>query len=122
MKVFNNSFLVNKLDPEIYNQVKSTCLDGSFKDGALDSVRASGLAQCIYYVQDEDSAYSGINESKSDIIDIYFEDKALDKVVFRTEVTGTIWPVRMKGPEEMKLPGFRWLEARRPKTKTEMYE
>jgi len=122
MKVFNNSFLVNKLDPEIYNQVKSTRLDGFFKDGTLDSVRASGLAQCIYYVQDEDSAYSGINESQSDVLDTYFANQQLQKVVFRSAVTGTIWPIKQKDPKEMRLPNFRWLEERRPKTKFEMYE
>jgi len=122
MKVFNNSFLVNKLDPEIYNQVKSTRLDGYFKDGALDSVRASGLAQCIYYVQDEDSAYSGINESQSDVLDTYFGNQQLQKVVFRSAVSGTIWPIKQKDPKEMRLPNFRWLEERRPKTKFEMYE
>jgi len=122
LKVFNNSFLVNKLDPEIYDQVKSTRLDGFFKDGSLDSVRASGLAQCIYYIQDEDSAYSGINESQSDVLDTYFGEQQLKKVVFRSAVSGTIWPIKQKDPKDMRLPNFRWLEERRPKTKFEMYE
>jgi len=122
MKVFNNSFLVNKLDPEVYNQIKSSRMDGYFKEGSLDSVRASGLAQCIYYIQDEDSAYTGINESKSDILDIYFAKQQLNKVVFRSSVSGTIWPIKQKDPKEMRLPNFKWLEARRPKTKFELFE
>ena len=122
MKVFNNSFLVNNLDPEIFNQIKSTRMDGYFKDGTLDSVRASGLAECIYYIQDEDSAYTGINESKSDILDAYFANQQLQKVVFRSAVSGTIWPIKQKDPKEMRLPNFRWLEERRPKTKYELFE
>ena len=39
MKVFENSFLVNKLDPEVYNQIKSTRMDGYFRDGNIDSVQ-----------------------------------------------------------------------------------
>jgi lipopolysaccharide export system protein LptA len=122
MKVFENSFLVNKLDPEVYNQIKSTRMDAYFKNGSIDSVRANGFAECIYYIQDEDSAYTGINETKSDKLDIYFGNEELQKVVFRSDVTGTIWPIRQKDPREMRLPDFRWLENRRPKTKFELFE
>jgi|CXWL01.1.fsa_nt_gi lipopolysaccharide export system protein LptA len=121
MKVFENSFLVNKLDPEVFNQIKSSRMDGFFKDGNIDSVRASGFAECIYYLQDDDSAYTGINESKSDILDIYFSEQALQKVVFRSSVTGTIWPIKQKDPKEMRLENFRWLDERRPKTKFDLF-
>jgi len=121
MKVFENSFLVNRLDPEVYNQIKSTKMDAYFKDGAIDSVRASGFAECIYYIQDEDSAYTGVNQSKSDLLDIYFAKEGLRKVVFRSAVTGTIWPMKQKNPSEMKLPNFRWMDDRRPKTKYELF-
>ena len=121
MKVFENSFLVNRMDVEVYNQIKSTRMDAYFKDGAIDSVRADGFAECIYYIQDDDSAYTGINESKADLIDIYFAKEGLKKVVFRSAVSGTIWSIRQKSPSEMKLPNFRWLDDRRPKTKYELY-
>jgi hypothetical protein len=62
----------------------------------IDSVRAKGEAQCIYFIQDNDSAYSSINQSQSDLMDIYFRDKELSKVVFRSQVSGTIWPIRQK--------------------------
>lgn len=122
VEAFENSFLVNKIEEDVYNQIKSFRMDGWFVDGAIDSVRAKAFAECIYYIQDDDSAYTGINQSNSDIIDMYFKNKELDRVVFRSAVTGTIWPIRQKKPEDMKLPGFRWLEERRPKTKYEMFE
>lgn len=122
VEAYERSFMVNKLDTQAYNQIKSTRLDGYFTDGNIDSVRAKGSAECIYYIQNEDSSFTGINESKSDIIDIYFRDKALSRVVFRSSVTGTLWPIRQKRPSEMRLQNFRWLDGRRPKTKFEMYE
>ncbi len=121
IKVFENSFMVNMIEPEVFNQVKSTRMDGYFTNGDLDSVRAKGFAECIYYIQDDDSAYTGINQSKSDIIDIYFIKQELQKVVFRSSVTGTIWPIRQKSPSEMRLGNFQWLDERRPKTKYELY-
>ncbi|MBL7740558.1 MAG: OstA family protein [Chitinophagaceae bacterium] len=122
IEAYDNSFLVNRLDDQAFNQIKSTRMDGYFVNGNIDSVRAKGLAECIYYIQDEDSAYTGVNQSKSDIMDIYFRNKELYKVVFRSSVTGTLWPIRQKGPSEMRLPNFRWLDERRPKTRLEMYE
>ena len=122
LDVFENSFMANELEPGVYNQVKSTRMDAWFSQGEIDSVRANGQAECIYYIQDDDSAYTGINESKSDIMDIYFQEKELFKVVFRSSVSGTIWPMSYKTPDEMRLQGFRWMEARRPKSKYELFE
>ena len=122
VQAFENGFMTNKLNTQAYNQIKSTRIDGYFTDGNIDSVRARGYAQCIYYIQNEDSSYTGVNESKSDVMDIYFRNKELFKVVFRSGVTGTLWPIRQKSPSEMRLPNFRWLDERRPKTKLEMYE
>jgi lipopolysaccharide export system protein LptA len=122
VEAYENGFMVNENEPGVYNQIKSTRIDGWFIDGSIDSVRARGSAECIYFIQDDDSAYTGVNQSKSDIIDIYFANKELYKVVFRSEVTGTIWPIRQKGPSEMQLPNFKWLETRRPKSRVELYE
>ena len=122
MKVFENSFMINKMGDELFNQISSTRLDAYFNEGNIDSVRAAGFAACIYYIQDEDSAFTGINESKCDVIDIYFQEKELSRVAFRSAVTGTIWPIRQKTPSEMRLPGFEWLDKRRPKTRFELFE
>jgi hypothetical protein len=122
VQAFENGFMINQLESQAFNQVKSRRIDGYFREGNIDSVRARGYVETIYYIQDDDSAYTGINEATSDIMDIYFREKSLYKVALRQQVNATLWPMSMKGPEEMKLAGFRWLEARRPKTKFEMFE
>jgi lipopolysaccharide export system protein LptA len=121
-EAINKAFMVNHLEKEAFNQIKSTRIDGRFTDGNLDSVRAKGSAECIYYLQDEDSAYSGINQSTSDVIDAYIREKKLKKVVFRGNVEGTIYPIKQKKPDEMRLQNFRWLENRRPKTKYDLMQ
>jgi lipopolysaccharide export system protein LptA len=121
-RVINNSLLVNKVQGEMFNQIKSSRMDGYLTDGVIDSVRARGFAECIYYIEDEDSAFTGVNESSSDILDIYFREQALKKVVFRSAVKGTIWPIHSKQPSELRLKNFQWLEDKRPKTKYELLE
>jgi lipopolysaccharide export system protein LptA len=114
LDVFENSMLVQRLDPEVYNQIKSIRMSGFLTDGSMDSLQARGYAECIYFIQDDDSAYAGINESAADRMDSYFRQGGLDRVVFRSEVTGTVWPLREKNPSSMRLNGFRWLEGQRP--------
>ncbi|SHE58502.1 lipopolysaccharide transport protein LptA [Cnuella takakiae] len=122
VKVFNNSYLVQQVEPGYYNQVKSKRMDGFFVAGVIDSVRAKGVAESIYFLQDDDSAYTGINQTKSELMDVFFKQGELNRVVFRSSVEGTLWPIRQKTPKEMQLPSFRWLEARRPKTKFELFQ
>jgi len=126
-KVFENSFIASKVQGDFFNQVKSSRMDGYLTDGSIDSVRASGFAECIYYIQNEDSSFTGVNQSSSDLMDIYFATdstggRALQRVVFRSAVKGTLWPMHAKTPEELRLQNFKWLDNRRPKTKYELYE
>ena len=122
VKIMENSFLVSELEPGVYNQIKSTRMDGFFKEGSIDSVRARGSAESVYFIQDEDSAYSNVNQTTSDIIDIYFQNGELNKVVLRSSVKGTLTPISQKSPSEARLQNFKWLHNRRPKTKYELFE
>jgi len=122
IKAFENSFMVNEVQPGVYNQISSIRMDGAFRDGTIDSIRAKGAAESVYFLQDEDSAFTGINQTASDLIDAFFEKGELSKVVLRRDVKGTMWPISQKQPSEMHLKGFIWLEERRPKTKYELFE
>lgn len=119
--VFENGMVVNKSDKNLYNQIRGNTLNGYFKDGAMDFMKAKGNAESIYYIKDEDSAYVGVNRSTADIIDMYFREKALNRVVYRSDVQGSTTPFRQINFDEMKLRNFKWLEERRPKNKFELF-
>ncbi|HEX2683256.1 MAG TPA: OstA-like protein, partial [Ferruginibacter sp.] len=80
--VFENAMIVNRSDEGLYNQIKGNTITGYFRDGNIDFMRVKGTAESIYYVRDEDSAYVGVNRSTADIINLYFKDKALNRVVY----------------------------------------
>lgn len=122
IRVFNNSFLANEVQPGIYNQVKSSRLDGYFREGSIDSVRCRGFAESIYFMQDSDSAFTGINQTTADILDVRFLKGELHRVIYRSAVKGTVWPIRQKKPSEMQLPGFGWYDSRRPKSRYELFQ
>lgn len=122
VKAWENSFMISEVQSGVYNQIKGTRMDGYFKDGVLDSVRTKGAAESVYFIQDKDSAFTSVNQTQSDAIDLYFREGDLQKVVLRSSVRGTVTPIKKKNPAEARLPKFLWLEAKRPKTKFDLYE
>ncbi|GAB2659507.1 OstA-like protein [Flavihumibacter cheonanensis] len=122
LHVYDNGLVINRTAEDFYNQIKGNTINGYFTDGVINYMRAKGSAESIYYAQDQDSAYSGVNRSTADIIDFYFANKELNRVVFRSSVEGTMYPFRQVNHGEMRLRGFKWLEKRRPKTKFELFE
>lgn len=121
--VFNNSMVINESATNLYNQMTGRTLNGYFVDGNIDYIRVKGSpAESVFYPQDEDSAYIGMNRSSGDVIDIFFINKEVDKVVYINDVNGTLFPLK-KIPEDKKtLKGFKWLDNRRPKHKLELFE
>jgi len=120
--VFENALALNKVGPNFYNQLKGVTINAYLKDGVMDFMRSKGNAECIYYVKDDSSAYTGVNKSHADIIDMLFKNKELDKVIFRSDVEGSMIPFKQVKFDEMRLRGFKWQEALRPKSKEELLE
>lgn len=119
--VFENGFAVNKAGKDMYNQLRGNRLNGYFVDGNIDYMRSKGNAESVFYVMDEDSALVGINKAEGDIIDLRFVNKELNKVVVISEPKGTMFPAKQASEQDKLLRNFKWLEARRPKTKFELF-
>lgn len=119
--VWENALAVNKTGIDMYNQLKGNRLTGMFIDGTLDYMRAKGNAESVYWVKDEDSALVGVNNVTGDIIDLRFLNKELDKVVVISEPKGVMLPVSQASEQEKFLRNFKWRDARRPKTKFELF-
>jgi len=121
--VFEKGMIVNKGQNEFYNQIGGKTINGYFKSGSIDYVRVKGQkAESIYYVQDDDSAYVGMNKATGDVIDMYFINDQLDKVKFINDVSGIMHPIRQIPEDEKFLKDFNWQDKRRPKNKLELFE
>jgi lipopolysaccharide export system protein LptA len=121
--VFNNSLIINKTNEGMFNQVGGRTLNGYFVDGSIDYARVKGSpAESIYYPQDDDSAYVGMNRSSGDVIDVYFVKKELNKVKFVNDVNGVLYPMKDIPADKKELRGFKWLDSRRPKHWLELFE
>ncbi len=121
--VFNNGMIINRTKEGMFNQIAGRTLNGYFIDGNIDYVRVKGSpAESIFYPQDDDSAYVGMNRSSGDVIDVYFVKKELNKVKFINNVDGVLYPIKEIPADKKELKGFKWLDNRRPKSWLELFE
>jgi len=121
--VFESGIMINKINSEFYNQVEGKTINGYFKNGVIDYMRVKGSpAESIYFVQDKDSAFTGMNNADGSVIDLFFIKQQLDKVKFLNDVHGKLYPMRQIPKDKRYLKKFVWLERRRPKNKLELFE
>lgn len=123
LQVFDNALIINKANEQMYNQVAGRTINGYFTNGNLEYMRVKGSpAESIFYPQDDDSAYIGMNRSKGDVIDIFIADKEIKKVKFINDVDGTMYPIKQVPADKKYLKQFNWQDKRRPKNKLELFE
>lgn len=121
--VWENALLVQdvKSTANFFNQIKGRTINAYFKNGEIDFVKAKGSSESIYYAQDSDSAFVGMNRTTADMIDMFFAEKEAKKVKFTSSVKGITYPIRQLPEDQKKLDNFKWLEKRRPKNKLELF-
>ena len=123
LNVFYNAMVINKTSDGLYNQMAGKTLNGFFKDGNIDYIRVKGSpAESIFYPQDDDSAYIGMNRSKGDVIDIIFTNKEINRIKFINDVDGTLYPMNQIPAAVKFLKNFKWQDEKRPKNKLELFE
>ena len=79
-------------------------------------------ASSIYFIKDEDSAYVGSSEGKSETIKVQFKDEEIDKIYYLKDVTQTTTPMKDVEPASLRLSRYNWREAERPKTLVEFLD
>jgi lipopolysaccharide export system protein LptA len=119
--VFENGMAISRTGENMFNQIKAKTLNAYFKDGAIDYMRAKGNAESIYFIKDDSLALVGMNKVNSaDIIDMIFLNKELNKVILRNDPDAVMYPIHKIKEEDMRLKSFKWLDARRPKSKKDI--
>lgn len=121
--VFDNGMMVNRTREGFFNQIAGKTINAYFVNGKIDYARVRGQqSESIHYMQDEDSAYIGMNRATGDVIDFFFRNDELIKVLFINDIKGHMYPMNDIPDGERELRNFKWLDARRPKTKFELFD
>lgn len=119
--VLENAFSANRTTEGLFNQLRGNNMTGSFRDGEIDFLRAKGNSESLYYLQDDkDSAYMGLNYAMADAIGMKFNKKEIKRISWVNAVRGITYPMDKIPADKKILKNFKWLEAERPKSLTEL--
>lgn len=97
-----------------FNQIKGINITGYIRDKSLYQVDIINNAECVYYLQEEDSSLIGINTSITNEMSILLEDNKISQIRFFDQPDGKIYPDKQFDEKNRKLQDFRWLDEYRP--------
>ncbi len=112
MKLRSNAILANSSDMVLFNQISGRTVDIFFEENEPRELRVDGNVEALYYLQDEEKRYIGLNRSTSAELRISFENRQIRRVYSLREIEGEVLP--MQEAMDLRLEGFRWQKERRP--------
>lgn len=125
MYVPNNAFVASQSGPDkagLFDQIQGKTLTGYFENNTIREVLVKPNAEVIYYTKDDDNAYIGVNEATSARLRVLFKDEGIDKIKLEQDVNSKLTPMEQANLDNMKLKRFIWLEHKRPKKLSELFE
>lgn len=122
LKIIGNAFVLSIDTLDQYNQVRGKRMNGKFVDGELRKMFSIGNGQTVYYAQEEDGDYIGVNRSDCSNIKMLFRNKQLDRVTFLVKPVSNLYPLDRVPPEELKLKGFENRFGERPESKAAVFD
>ena len=109
-----NAFIANQVQSGVFNQVKGDDITGYFKDKEMDHMDVAGSAESVFFVQDDEKAFVGVNKSTSENMELVFADKEVDKIKFVTRPIAEFVPMQQVQISAYMLDGFQWCVDERP--------
>ena len=121
-KVFldQNAFIINSRDEHFFNEIKGRHVTAFFELDSLRRIFVEGNAESLYYVTDDRNAYVSVNKLECSEMLIYLLRNKIDRIKFFKKPKGNMIPMKQADHDGLKLKGFKWQTARRPKDKDDL--
>lgn len=110
-----NALAVQQKHRKLFNQMAGKEMLAYIRDQELHMIEVNGNVETIFFPQEEDGAFMGVNRTASSYAKIWVKDQKLERVVFTTATTGVMYPFKDVTEDQMKLPNFFWAADERPK-------
>ena len=93
----------------------------SFLDNELRKIKVTGNGETVYFVQEEDSSFVGVNKAICSDMMIYVEENNIKKITFIKQPASTLYPIDELSNQELELKGFIWFPEKRPLSKADIF-
>jgi lipopolysaccharide export system protein LptA len=122
IKLVDHAFLASINDTLVYNQINGRLITGFFTQDTLRHLNVDGNAQSIYYMQDDQKKYVGVNKIQCASMVIRLEKNQLSQIRFRGEPSGTMYPIQKINTADFILKGFEWKGRLRPLSSKALFD
>lgn len=119
--IINQALAVEMKDSLHYNQVTGKEIKAYFEEGEMRKVDVIGNVLVVFYPEEKDSTMLGMNTSESSLLNIYLQERKLQKMVMSPQSNGVLYPMDQLPPDKMKLPNFQWFDYIRPLNKEDIF-
>ncbi|MDE6291644.1 MAG: hypothetical protein K2M16_08930, partial [Muribaculaceae bacterium] len=110
-----SGFMAEYVDEDFYNQLSGKKMEAWFEDSYLKRLFVDGNVQVIMLPMENDSSFNKLVDAESSYMTVDLENKQIERIKMWPEVTGNTTPIFLVKKAQKYLPGFRWLDAIRPK-------
>lgn len=122
LKVFDNSFMIQKDSIDGYNQVKGQYLYGLFENNEIYEVNVIKNTETIYYIREDDGQLFGINKSLAAKIKLLLENREVTDIYYYNQPEDKTYPEDDFPPNARKLKGFLWRGDERLTQKSDLFK
>jgi len=110
----NKALILNSPDEVYFNQMGGMEIVALLDDNKLKILNVNRNAQTVFYNQNEQKEYTGVNTLDCSNLTAFFDANKLDRVKFYKQNDGKYYPMTKANHAAIQLPGFKWEIARRP--------
>lgn len=114
VSLYREALIGSITDTLIYNQIKGLAIHGYFGEDTLRKMLVEGNGESIYFAQDENEAYIGLNRASCSRMWIYLKDDKVDRITFIGSPEATMTPMRDVDLGAYVLDGFKWQAELKP--------
>lgn len=115
------AFATQQKDTAFFDQLSGKDLKAYFTNGDITRVDVSGNVQTIFYPQESDMTFTGMNKAETSFLTMYMKNRQMDKLKMWPTVDGTMTPISKLKPDMIFLPDYKWYENYRPKNKADVF-
>lgn len=120
--IYNQSLSVEHVDSIYYNQVSGKEMKAYFNEaGDISQVDVIGNVLSVYYPLDDDSTLMVMNYAETSLLNIYIENRQVEKMVMSPASNGVAYPMNQIPSDQIYLKDFVWFEDLRPKNKEDIF-
>jgi lipopolysaccharide export system protein LptA len=106
--ILNKAFLISMADSVGFNQVSGKRMKGLFSKNELNRMFVYGNGQTIYYAENDEDGYIGMDKSVCTDIRIEMEDADIREIVFIKKPESVLYPMDDIKEDDRLLKGFKW--------------